>query len=152
MRLSIGELALAVNGRLSLGSLPPLAGPYEPVRRIVVESQHARPGDVYWAITVPGLEHAYLADEAYTRGVFGVVAGGRRIEPWAGRFSIQVADANQALIQLATHQNTGQVRRRLRNFESADSTELVQAMLAGFPVSLEDILGRVARNAAMHVA
>jgi len=151
MRLCIGDLAEIIGGHLVLASLPPLAGPYEPVRRIVVESREVRSGDVYWdlqhlAMTVRTCEDALL------RGAFGVVVSGRHIEPWAGRFSILVPDANRALVELA------QCLPRVRRLSSAakerpwTSTQLVQRMLAGDAVTLQNILTRLTENAGQFVA
>jgi UDP-N-acetylmuramyl pentapeptide synthase len=152
MKLSIGELAKAVHGSLSLGSLPPLAGPFEPVRRIVVESRLAKPGDVYWGLIVPGLDGALLAEDAYLRGAFGVVVSGRHVEPWAGRFSIQVQDANLALAELAAERLDRKPHGPLKNTDNADSTDLVQAMLAGYSVNLEMVLDRLSRSLTSYVA
>jgi UDP-N-acetylmuramyl pentapeptide synthase len=146
MNLCIGELAELVDGELTLGSLPPLAGAYEPVRRIVVESQQAKPGDVYWALAGRGYDGAPLAVDAYLRGALGVVVAGRHMEPFAGRFSIRVPDANAALLQLASCLAFRKPRKsRVRDGDAA-TTQLVQALIAGLPVNLETILDRLARR------
>ena len=95
--LSIKELATIVGGRLRLGKLPPLSGEYEPISRIASNARQIRPGEVYWGINEAGFQGADFAEMAYSRGAVGVVVSGRRVEPWAGRFSIQVDDANAAL-------------------------------------------------------
>ena len=99
--LSIGELAEIVGGRLRLGSMPPLGGEIEPVGRLAVDSGALRPGEVFWALPQPGQDAACSAQEALARGAAGVVVAGRRVEPWAGTFSIEVDDAKWALWQLA---------------------------------------------------
>ena len=157
MNLCIGDLAEIIGGQLVLASLPPLAGPYEPVRRIVVESREVRSGDVYWGLAAPGYDGSHLAEDALLRGAFGVVVSGRHIEPWAGRFSILVPDANRALVELGrclprgrSHSRAGQ--DRLLKDRLLTSTQLVQRMLAGDPVTLQSILTRLAENAGQFVA
>jgi UDP-N-acetylmuramyl pentapeptide synthase len=152
MKLCIGDLAEIIGGQLVLASLPPLAGPYEPVRRIVVESREIRAGDVYWGLTAPGYDGSHLAEDALLRGAFGVVTSGRRIEPWAGRFSILVPDANRALAELAQCLPQGRRRSRIARDRVSTSTQLVQRMLAGEPVTLPSILARLSENAGQFVA
>jgi UDP-N-acetylmuramoyl-tripeptide--D-alanyl-D-alanine ligase len=58
-----------------------------------------QPGEVFWSVsTTP--DRGNLAEEAFARGALGVVAAGRRVEPWAGTFSIEVDDPKWALWQL----------------------------------------------------
>lgn len=152
MRLSIGELATAVHGKLCLGSLPPLAGQFEPVRRIVVESRRVQQGDVFWALAVPGLDGAHTAEDALLRGALGVVVSGRHVEPWAGRFCIQVPDANLALAELAAVRQEIKQRGNVRNIEQADTTELVQAMLAGYAITLEHVIEKLSRSVVTYLA
>jgi hypothetical protein len=142
LRLCIGELADIVGGKLTLGSLPPLAGVHEPVYRIVVDSCEARPGDVYWALTAPDYDGVRLADDAYQRGALGVVASGRHVEPWAGRFSLEVSDANAALRQLVDHLPKRRTNRHPSRNQKQNTTRMVQAMLDGDPVPLEAIIER----------
>lgn len=81
--------------------MPPLAGEFEPVRRVVTEMGEVGEGDVYWATPpVPGLA-AGCVEEAFARGALGVVVAGRRVEPWAGRFVLEVNDSAQKLGDLA---------------------------------------------------
>lgn len=139
----VGELAEMVGGELSLGVLPPLAGPFEPVRRIVVDCRQVRPGDVYWALTARHDQGAFRAEEAYLRGALGVVVSGRHVEPWAGKFSLRVPDANAALVRFASLASRHVRRRPPRPADPADSTQLVRAMLQGYPVDLEALVDRV---------
>jgi len=101
LNLSIGDLAEITNGCLRLGTMPPVAGESEPIRRVVLDSHDARPGDVYWAAAGLSFEGAALAESAFAHGALGVVASARRVEPWAGKFVLDVADANLALSRLA---------------------------------------------------
>lgn len=97
--LCIRDLVEITGGRLQLGALPPLGGELEPLGRVVVDCQQVRPGDVYWPISGEGGETS-LPEEAFARSALGVVTSGRRVEPWAGKFAIQVDDCQAALRQL----------------------------------------------------
>ncbi|MCO6454918.1 MAG: hypothetical protein J5I93_06430 [Pirellulaceae bacterium] len=106
-QLNIGELADVVDGRLRLGCLPPLGGVFEPVRVIGVNSQRVQPGDLFWGLNDQAGRHSWDAETAFMRHAAGAVVCQRRLEPWAGKYSIEVADTHVALWQLARH-----VRRR----------------------------------------
>lgn len=106
-QLNIGELADVVDGRLRLGCLPPLGGVFEPVRAIGVNSQRVQPGDLFWGLYGQADCHGWDAETAFMRHAAGAVVCQRRLEPWAGKYSIEVADTHVALWQLARH-----VRRR----------------------------------------
>ena len=95
--LSVKELATIVGGRLRLGKLPPLGGEYQPVGRVATNGRQVRTGEIYWGINEAGFQGADFAEMAFSLGASGVVVSGRRVEPWAGRFSIQVDDADAAL-------------------------------------------------------
>lgn len=97
--LCIRDLVEITGGRLQLGALPPLGGELEPLGRVVVDCQQVRPGDVYWPIGRDAGETA-MPEEAFARSALGVVTSGRRVEPWAGKFAIQVDDCHAALRQL----------------------------------------------------
>lgn len=94
MSACVQDLAERIGGRLRLGRLPPLGGPWEPVTRIVVQAEDVQPGDLYWPLDLRG---AKRAEEAYLRGALGVVAMGRSIEPFPGRYAVVVDDARWAL-------------------------------------------------------
>jgi UDP-N-acetylmuramyl pentapeptide synthase len=98
---SIQELAEIVGGRLRLGDMPPLGGVWEPTGRVTVDAQSINDGDVLLATAVNLAANRCCIDEAFQRGALGVIAAGKIIEPWAGKFSIQVDDAQWALWQLA---------------------------------------------------
>jgi len=100
--LTIGELANLVGGKLQLGSLPPLGGVSEPVRRIVVSDAEAKTGDVFWGLQRPQYDGRMFAEQAFSQGALGAVVSGRQLEPWAGAFGIEVSDSDWALWQLAT--------------------------------------------------
>jgi UDP-N-acetylmuramoyl-tripeptide--D-alanyl-D-alanine ligase len=99
--LSVGDLAREVHGRLSLGSMPPIAASDSPLGRIVADSRQVESGDVFWALSGPNNHGADFAHEAFLRGASGVVVGGRHVEPWAGRWTLEVEDAHWSLWRLA---------------------------------------------------
>jgi UDP-N-acetylmuramoyl-tripeptide--D-alanyl-D-alanine ligase len=103
--LALGCLADVVGGTLRLAAMPPRDGDMTAVERIVTDVRHVQRGDVFWAIPgkpcPSGFEPASdCAYEALMRGAAGVVAN-HRVEPFAGRWSIEVADPVVALWELA---------------------------------------------------
>ncbi len=109
MKLCIRELVAAVGGRLNLGSMPPVAGDLAPLGRIVTDSRQVKPGDIFWGLRGSRENGSHYAEDAFLRGAAGVVVAGRKLEPWAGAFSLEVEDTVEALWKLATA-----VRRRFR--------------------------------------
>ncbi len=103
----IRRLHDTIGGRLQMGSLPPLGGDIEPLGRVVVDVGSVSDGDIFWALESSPHDSAACAEEAFMRGALGAVVSGRSLEPWAGRFSIEVEDTCWALWQLAST-----VRRR----------------------------------------
>ncbi len=103
--LALGDLVDIVGGSLRLSSMPPRDGDMTPIERIVTDPRHVQSGDVYWAIPTdasadcPG-NQADAACEALMRGASGVVSN-QRVEPFAGRWAIEVADSLVALWELA---------------------------------------------------
>ena len=101
--LCLGRLIEVTEGEVTFGSLPPLAGDYQPIRRIVIDSRQVQTGDVYWEVET-GLDGRSTttsrAEHALIRGALGAVVVGRRVEPWAGRFVLYVDDAIERLVSL----------------------------------------------------
>ncbi len=95
--LCIAELSEIIEGSVSLGAMPPLAGLFEPVGRIVVDVREVRNRDVLWTFESQAQHACWQADDAFSRGALGIVVAGRKIEPWAGKFSATVADSVAAL-------------------------------------------------------
>ncbi|MFO0902828.1 MAG: Mur ligase family protein [Pirellulales bacterium] len=95
----IRDLVEITGGRLKLGAMPPIGGELQPLGRVVVDCRQVRPGDVYWSLDRDNPESG-LPEEAFARSALGVVTAGRRVEPWAGKFAIQVEDSRAALRQL----------------------------------------------------
>jgi len=98
--LCIAELSEIIEGSVSLGAMPPLAGLFEPVGRVVVDVREVRNRDVLWTFESQSQNACHQADDAFSRGALGVVVAGRRIEPWAGKFCASVADSIAALHRL----------------------------------------------------
>ena len=101
MQLTIGELHELLGGTLRMGAMPPCDGDATLVGRVAIDSRTIEPGDVFWGLRGPQFDGANFAEEAFVRGASGVVVSGRRVEPWAGRWSLEVNDSFEALWQLA---------------------------------------------------
>ena len=130
--LTVGELANVVGGSLRLGSLPPLGGAAEPVRRIVVSDAEAKTGDVFWALQRPQYDGRMFAEQAYSQGALGAVVSGRQLEPWAGAFGIEVSDSDWALWQLAAwsrHRFQGRVAAVAGVTERSTTHRMIAAVL-----------------------
>jgi len=96
MNLCLIDLAQLTGGRLYLADMPPLDGVLSRVGRIVLSAASIGPGDVFWPLSAgPG-----DIEMAFFRGAFGVVHSGRRVEPWPGRFCLQVDDPLAAFRRL----------------------------------------------------
>ncbi len=100
---SIQQLAEVVGGRLRMADLPPLGGEWEPIGRIVADADEVRVGDVLLATPEELQADPFCAEQAYDHGALGIITAGRGVEPWAGKFSIEVDDAQWAMWQLARH-------------------------------------------------
>ena len=117
--LSIRQLANALHGTVRLGQLPPFDGLATTAKRVVFSPCAAQPGTLFWDLpTFPSASMCF-PEEAFLRGATGVISP-RRIEPWAGRYAIQVTDlarAEKVACQLARYQL----------FHSAASASALQA-------------------------
>ena len=98
--LCIAELSEITEGSVSLGAMPPLAGLFEPIGRVVVDVREIQNRDVLWTFESRSRQFYYQVEDAYARGAMGVVVVGRRIEPWAGKFCLNVADSIEAFHRL----------------------------------------------------
>lgn len=94
LKLCIADFAATVGGQLIWSSMPPLAGGLEPVKRIVLDSAIAKPGDVYWSLREATYHGEVWIQEAFSRGALGAVIGIPYVEPWAGKFVLRVEDTN----------------------------------------------------------
>jgi UDP-N-acetylmuramoyl-tripeptide--D-alanyl-D-alanine ligase len=101
MQLTIGDLHELLGGTLRFGAMPPRDGDAALVGRIATDSRSIEPEDVFWGLIGPRFNGSHFGEEAFVRGASGVVTSGRRVEPWAGRWSLEVDDSSQALCELA---------------------------------------------------
>jgi hypothetical protein len=93
MHLCLIDLAELTGGQMQLAAMPPLDGVLARISRIVLSPASIDAGDIFWQLTYqPG-----DIETAFFRGALGVVFSGRRIEPWPGRFCLQVDDPIAAL-------------------------------------------------------
>ena len=96
LKMCIADFAATVGGQLIWSSMPPLAGGLEPVRRIVINSSIATPGDVYWSLHSADYHGEIWVHEAFARGAIGAVISTHYVEPWAGKFTLHTDDSNIA--------------------------------------------------------
>jgi UDP-N-acetylmuramoyl-tripeptide--D-alanyl-D-alanine ligase len=101
MQLTVGELHEMLGGTLRFGDMPPCDGDSALVGRVATDSRAIEPDEVFWGIVGPRFDGSKFAEEAFVRGASGAVVSGRRVEPWAGRWSLEVTDSFAALWQLA---------------------------------------------------
>jgi hypothetical protein len=107
--LCLEQLAAVTEGRLRLGTMPPLAGTLEPVRRIVLDIAHVHPSDVFWQLGSRNGMALVEVQQAFCRGALGAVVEWPGIEPWAGKFVLEVRDSAAALERVL--QAWGDVKR-----------------------------------------
>jgi hypothetical protein len=103
MNLSLHDLAELTGGELRLAATPPRDGELTLVKRFVLTAETAGAEDVFWCLA----RHACNVELAFLRGALGVVSAGRAIEPWPGRFSLQVDDSVEALRRLVAGLSVG---------------------------------------------
>ena len=96
MNLCILDLVQHTSGQLQLAAMPPREGELTALGRIVTRAADVQPGDVYWCWECGKAS----IEEAFLRGALGVVHAQRRVEPWPGRFCLQVDDPVAALARL----------------------------------------------------
>src|SRR6516225_6814697 len=101
MHITIGELHELLGGKLRYGAMPPCAGDATVIGQISTDSRTIAPDEVFWGLTGPRFKGAHFAEDALLRGASGVVVTGRRVEPWAGRWSLEVDDSFESLWRLA---------------------------------------------------
>ena len=151
MKLCIGDLAEIIGGQLVLASLPPLAGPYEPVRRIVVESREVRPGTCIGALPPQAMtvrtwpRTPICAERSGLSSVAAISSRGpadsafwfpTRIRHWSNLLSACRA--------------AGELQRRKGTAVDKHTTGAADA--GGDAVTLENILTRLSENAGQFVA
>ena len=96
MNLCLLDLAELTGGCIRFGGMPPREGDLLPIKQIRFDAQRIEPGDVFWCLVADACD----AELAMLRGAAGVVIACRQIEPWPGRFSLEVGDSVEALERL----------------------------------------------------
>jgi hypothetical protein len=125
MFLCIHDLVELTGGRLQVASMPPLAGAWVQVPRIVLDVSLVESGDLFWCLTDAGCD----ADLAYLHGAIGVVCADRVVEPWPGTFSLLVEDSVATLERLVAAVLAGELQESPSRFSSADEAGMAaQAM------------------------
>jgi len=123
MNLCPFDLAQLTGGELCLAAMPPRDGELTPIQRIVLSAEAAGPGTVFWCLD----RQSYDVELAFLRGVLGVVVAGSPIEPWPGRFSLQVDDSVAALRELID----GLLARGEQSFEEPSELKVLQLCAVG---------------------
>lgn len=101
MQLTLADLHELLGGKLRLGAMPPCDGDTTLVGPVVVDSREVETDEVFWGLIGTRFNGAHFAEEAFVRGAAGVVVSGRRVEPWAGRWALEVEDAQKSMWELA---------------------------------------------------
>jgi UDP-N-acetylmuramoyl-tripeptide--D-alanyl-D-alanine ligase len=107
---SLSDLQLAVDGRW-LGGAPRVETRVGEVGRVVIDSRHVTPGDVFWGLRGALHNGSDFAADAFARGAAGAVVD-MPVEPPAGRWALQVDDTQAGLwkwAELYRRQFTGTV-------------------------------------------
>lgn len=100
MLVTLAQLRDITGGQLRLGAMPPRHGDSTHVGPIVTDSRRIQSEMVFWGLCGPRFDGSCFAEDALVRGASGVVTQ-RDVEPWAGRWSICVADSLRSLWALA---------------------------------------------------
>lgn len=134
MFLSIHDLVQFTGGQLRLASMPPLEGAWVQVPRIVLDSTLVERGDLFWQVNPQGCD----TQLAFLRGAFGIVTGGRHVEPWPGTFCLCVDNAIEALDRLVQAMEAGLIETAPARFvgeEAFAADELPLAVQTEAPVT-----------------
>lgn len=153
LKICIAQLAELVDGRLRLASMPPLGGGFEPIGRIVIDSNLVLPGDIYWALDGIGHNGASYTQQAFARGGQGCITAGRGVEPWAGKFCIDVADSNRAFCEFVQCMDAEfLINSKPISLGVYSETSLLQAIAAGDGSVLEALIQQQARRTTLLAA
>jgi hypothetical protein len=96
MKLCLHDLGQLTGGKLRLASMPPREGELAAIGRIVLAVGDVCEGDLFWCLS----QEACDVQLAFLRGALGVACAGLPIEPWPGRFSLHVDNAEVCLKRL----------------------------------------------------
>ncbi|HJN07231.1 MAG: Mur ligase domain-containing protein [Pirellulaceae bacterium] len=153
LKICIAQLAELVDGRLRLASMPPLGGGYEPTGQIVIDSNMVSPGDLYWALDGFGHNGSSYTQQAFANGAQGVVVADRGVEPWAGKFCIDVADSNCSFCYFVRCLEGTFVKNRTPiSLGVHNEISLLKAIAGGDRSVLEDLIQRQAMRSTLLAA
>ncbi len=153
LKICIAQLAELVDGRLRLASMPPLGGGFEPTGRIVIDSNMVSPGDLYWALDGFGHYGSSYTQQAFANGAQGVIVASRGIEPWAGKFCIEVADSNRSFCYVVRClEGTFSKNRSPISLGVQNEISLLKAIAEGDVSVLEDLIQRQAMRSSLLAA
>jgi len=140
MNLCPFDLAQLTGGELRLAAMPPRDGELTPIQRVVLSAEAAGPGTVFWCMD----RQSGDVELAFLRGALGVVAAGASIEPWPGRFSLQIDDPVAALRDLIA----GLLARDEQFFDEGPELKVLQLCAARVADISPPTCGRVANGQA----
>lgn len=153
LKICIAQLAELVDGHLRLASMPPLGGGYEPTGRVVIDSNMVSPGDLYWALDGYGHNGSTYTQQAFANGAQGCVVASRGVEPWAGKFCIDVADSNRAFRYFVKCLESTFLKHRAPIALGVyNEIELLKAIAAGDGSVLEELIQQQARRTTLLAA
>jgi UDP-N-acetylmuramoyl-tripeptide--D-alanyl-D-alanine ligase len=130
--LTVTQLHEIVGGRLRLATLEPRNGERARVRNVVTDSRQVRRGDVFWGLPGTRFDGSHFASEAYARGAEGAIVGQRYVQPWPGCWSLEVADAQQARVRLASwnrQRHTGRIVAVTGSVGKTTTRQMIRAVL-----------------------
>lgn len=102
VNLTLAQLHQVLGGKLRIASLAPRQGEHTPIGKFVIDSRKVEPGDVFWGLPGSQANGAEFAANAFSRGASGAVVAKKYVQPPPGCWAIEVEDAAQTLVQLAT--------------------------------------------------
>ena len=128
---TVRQLHEIVGGRLRLASLAPEMGEETLVRRVITDSRHVQPGDVFWGLRGTRFDGASFAIESYAAGATGAVVS-KYVQPHPGCWSLEVNDSQKALDQLARwnrQRMTGRVVAVTGSVGKTTTRQMIRAVL-----------------------
>jgi len=153
LKICIAQLAELIEGRLRLATMPPLGGGFEPAGRIVIDSNQVMPGDIYWALDGRGHQGHLYTQQAFANGAQGCIVSGHGIEPWAGKFCIDVVDSNRAFSDFVRCLGNALERKQSPiSLGVYNEKVLLRAIAAGDDFVLEEVIQQQARRPTLMAA
>ena len=94
----------------------------------------------------------FWVEDAFARGALGAVASRRRVVPWAGKFALEVADANLTLCRLAKCLAKAKLAKRWLYGTEFDAPAVSIALAREDLSLLEDLTEQIARRSYLAAA